>query len=177
MERLEGKKTIKIRLLGGKFAQVPVETIVGYCHFADHKGYITEEMLSQRKCIEKNCGFLERDYTYPFWKSYWTNNGAAEKLSKEQKKKQKKIEKINREEDAKQIKEEAIMWAERLQYPIKITSVIANDSTHMTVYYVSSLKYNDSHLYLGLVTKLHKKFIYRIRIEKTRRSDGRYMLL
>ena len=41
--------------------------ILGYCHFNQHKGYITPEILKEHNCIEKGCRYFNK-YDTPKWK-------------------------------------------------------------------------------------------------------------
>ena len=40
---------------------------VGYCHLQSHKGLVSKNMLDNRKCVAKQCPYLERFESHQYW--------------------------------------------------------------------------------------------------------------
>lgn len=40
---------------------------VGYCHNKEHPGYVSKNIMDNRKCTAKNCGFFERYISCSIW--------------------------------------------------------------------------------------------------------------
>ena len=40
---------------------------VGYCHNAEHPGYVSKGLMDCKGCVEKNCYYFERYGTHPMW--------------------------------------------------------------------------------------------------------------
>lgn len=43
---------------------------IGFCSFGHHLGYLTEDELNNRNCINKCCNYLIRNTKHEFWKKY-----------------------------------------------------------------------------------------------------------
>ena len=43
------------------------EKPLGFCHYAEHKGYISSDLLKKHKCLEKGCHFLSKYEDSPFF--------------------------------------------------------------------------------------------------------------
>ena len=59
-------------------AKISIDRCCGYCH--RHGCYITAQMMHQKKCLPKQCRFLEK-LEHPYWKQRETA-----KLKKKEKK-------------------------------------------------------------------------------------------
>lgn len=44
----------------------PVKNPVAFCHYAKHKGYLSEKMIKIHGCLQKNCSRM-RKLDCPFW--------------------------------------------------------------------------------------------------------------
>ena len=54
----------------GKFLgnQPKQSKAIGFCHSAQHQGYMSEKMLKAHGCLGKNCPYLEKYEDMQFWK-------------------------------------------------------------------------------------------------------------
>lgn len=54
---------------------------VGFCHFKEHKGYITKDLLKQHDCLNKGCHYFQVFEDTEYWRSY-CNGRKRKKLRK-----------------------------------------------------------------------------------------------
>ncbi len=57
------------------------ENTVAYCHHKKHTGCLSVKMMQNHKCLAKQCPYLEKKESHPFWKARAMKK-AAKKLSK-----------------------------------------------------------------------------------------------
>lgn len=43
------------------------EKPLGFCHYAEHKGYVSSDLLKSHKCLEKGCPLLSKYEDSPFF--------------------------------------------------------------------------------------------------------------
>ena len=90
------------RIVNGGVDWVALSTIVGYCHYKEHRGFITQNVLKEKNCDTKCCGYFERYNDCPYWA-----HKARKKELKTIRKKTRQSEKKAKEELSEAIKTEA----------------------------------------------------------------------
>lgn len=56
------------------------QTPVGYCTYSKHRGFLTKNMMNEKKCLSKCCPSLVKNTEHPFWSR--RNRIKAEKIAR-----------------------------------------------------------------------------------------------
>ncbi len=178
----QGKKALEkeieyqnVKLLGGRYATVPVQSIVGFCHYAEHKGCVTIEILREHDCINKNCSMFEKFEDYPYWKKQLSIQKSKETRKNNIRKKKEKI--AAKEAKIAEMKEVARGWVAQLRYPIKITNIIEDKPDSYKIYFVSDSAVNDAYAYNDIAAKLHLEFRLKFKMIRVKKPNGGYVKL
>ena len=43
------------------------DNAIAFCHYYEHRGYLSESLLKQHCCIAKNCRYLQKYENKPYW--------------------------------------------------------------------------------------------------------------
>ena len=63
---------------------------IGYCWYYMHRGYLNTKLMREHECLEKECKYLQKYETHPYW----------EEVEREKEKKRlRKIEKKKRKQE------------------------------------------------------------------------------
>lgn len=151
------------KIVNGGVDWVALKTIVGYCHFKEHSGFITKNVIKEKDCYNKGCGYFERYNDCPYW---------VEKERKKEIKARRKMaqqaEKKAKEELSLSIKTEACRLIEICGYPIKVVGVTELNKNEWVVRYLSNSSINDEIFYYDIALKLsyHFKLKFKLRKQK-----------
>ena len=143
------KKTdeyIETKLLTGEYALVSKKSIIGYCHFSEHKGSMTKSLLKTHDCVAKGCHYFEKYIDNPYW-------AAMEQMQATKQKKKETARRIKKEEEdrLKELIDTAQNIANDLEYDLKVITVkkIPRKKNYI-LFYISKESQNDWYLYLEL---------------------------
>ena len=172
MEYIDKNGKINVRLVNGENANVQKESIVGYCHYELHKGYLTSDLLEEHHSFYKHSTFLQR-----YKASYWKKQQSKEKSKRLRriKKKQDSFENKITNERLEKLKVSAQNIADFYYFPIAITGVSVISGYYYSIHYISDVSENDWQKYRLLIIELKK--IYKglgFSIRHVKRLDGRY---
>ena len=174
-----GVKWRSVPLVNCQRKTVSIRSIVGYCHYSLHKGYLTDTLMDAHDCLGKNCAFFERFDDYPYW-------------VREANRKKEKVKRLERcqDEQARQAEQKAKNEqrfeflriraqeiADANSFPIIITRVAPAASGKRNEYainYVSDAQYNDYYPYFDLVVQLSRQVGGRYVLRHLKLPDGRY---
>lgn len=149
------------KIVNGGVDWVALSTIVGYCHFKEHSGFITKNVLKEKDCYNKGCSYFERYDECPYW---------AEKARKKEIKTRRKMvqqaEKRAKEELSLSINTEACRLIEIFAYPIKVVGVTVLNKNDWVVRYLSNSATNDEIFYYDIALKLSYQFKVKIMLRK-----------
>ena len=173
----------KVPLMDGTHRKVDTHSIVGKCHCAAHKGYLTVILLHRHECVEKGCFHLEKFEGYP----YWARREAREATLRGQKarKKRRKLElaaqKQKEERRLSALRATVQKIADELYMPILITRVApavqAEAGKQYIVNYVSDGAYNDWNAYFSLAYEMGRRFGGKYLLKHHKGPDGRYLTI
>lgn len=153
------------RHIFGSYTYVSKGRIVGFCHYKEHRGYITLPMLKERGCITKQCRYFEKNEEHP----YWSSPKPADK------RKTRKQMKAKIEEQERKLVEEAQECADFLGYNIKITSVRRDtENNTFLIYYISDLPENDYYRYINLARSFGGSKHVKTLLRHVKDIDGNY---
>lgn len=143
-------KKISVYLSGGlDWNSVKPSSIVGYCFFSGHKGYLTKKILKDHECLQKGCKYFLKFPDYPFW----VKRAQIKKARCEER------ELRNANNDlANEIKLLAQLIADERRYSIIITGVTQKDDNHYIINYVSNRARNDYYLFFSVLAEISKVF-------------------
>lgn len=136
-EEWDGNEVITTFLLGSERIAIKRKKLVGCCHNRLHPGKMTEKLMKEHGCLQKDCWFFEK---YPE-ANYWINQ--------EQKKEEKKAAKTQKrlKMEQKQVmqtrKELFQFYAEQTGSPMKILRVEEQGKNTYTLFYVSEYPFRD----------------------------------
>ena len=149
------------KIVNGGVDWVALSTIVGYCHFKEHCGFITKKVIKEKDCNNKGCSYFERYNDCPYWAEK-----ARKKEIKTRRKMAQQVEKKAKEELSLSIKTEACRLIEICGYPIKVVSVTELNKNEWVVRYLSDSATNDELFYYDIALKLRYQFKVKIILSK-----------
>lgn len=160
-----------VKLVNGAHCSIKSSNLIGVCHSMRHKGYISKALAFEHKCLQKECGKLEKFSTYPFW----TEKALAEKQKKNAKEKKKEKNKAQKEAIADMVAQ-ARAYSEDCGFPIIVTNIIEERSKNESyiVNYVSDNKYDDSKKYRSISKHLSQCFEKNFIMKKVKHPNGGY---
>lgn len=143
-------KNVSVFLSGGLDRDsVKTSSIVGYCFFSGHKGYLTKRIMKEHECLQKGCKYFLKFSDYPFW----VERARIKKARSEER------ELRNANNDiANEIKLMAQRVADKRKYSIIITGVNRKDDNHYIINYVSDRARNDYYLFFSVLAEISKVF-------------------
>jgi len=115
-------------------------SVVGFCAFYQHLGFLDERLLAQHQCLEKKCQNLERNYNSRYWE-HQANRKLDRMAAKREKKAREQLELGNIAYQDK-VREVMQRWADDVGYEIQIVRVSCTEKGHK-VFYVSDTDYDD----------------------------------
>jgi hypothetical protein len=170
-----GRRNVTVACGGPAF--INICNVAGYCHCAQHRGFVTQSVLEGHDCINKGCNYFEKLDESPFWKiKQLHEQNLANIKAKEAKRKQRLAE-----EQAKryalidEYKQYALMLIARYNYPITIVSLKEKDEIgrEVVIYFVSESKKNDTYTYRDIAVELRWKYPkVKFMIRRIIKSDG-----
>lgn len=151
------------KIVNGGVDWVALTTIVGYCHFKEHSGFITKNVIKEKDCYNKGCGYFERYNDCLYWVEK-----ERKKAKKARWKMERQAEKKAKEELSLSIKTEACRLIEICGYPIKVVGFTELNRNEWVVRYVSDSSINDEIFYYDIALKLsyHFKLKFMLRKQK-----------
>ena len=166
----------RVHLIGGEYATVDTNSIVGYCHNKEHKGFLTITIMNEHDCINKQCNYFEKFEDYPFWQRYHRREHQAQaqkskkKLLKEIAKR--KLDKYEKQEDF--YKSYAYNVANKLGINnFEIVGVHPTDDGY-TIFYISDKSANDWFEFRGIAFGMNKAFKKTFTLKHAKNKDGKY---
>lgn len=60
---------IEAKIVGGECLFMRKDNLVGFCHFPEHKGYITKNVLKNKECAKKECFYFQKFNDNPYWEA------------------------------------------------------------------------------------------------------------
>ncbi len=168
----EGRFYQKVRVACGGEALVRTDAILGYCHCAEHRGFVTKNVFDGHDCLKKGCFYFEKFENCPCWERAEARKKQAER--ERALRKERKREEREREIFRAAVKARAQEWCDLLGYPIVISSVLERAAGEFTVFFVSDAFGNDAWLYMDLGYKLQCEFGGAFLMRRTRRPGGGY---
>lgn len=165
-----------VHLVQNGYALVSTNSIVGYCHYPLHRGYLTIALMHSKACDAKNCPYFKRFKTY----SYWVRVAEQESQKIKSKGKRKNAQKTHQqqqlaqEKQLRRIQREAQKIADKHNFPIIITRVLLVRKNHHIVNYVSDSQRNDFHPFLEIKNQLSMRYGGRFELRHLRLPDGQY---
>lgn len=169
-----GIKTERLHLISGESININISTIVGFCYYAGHQGYITVRLMKEHKCVEKNCALLKVFENMPYWREQ--RKQSEEKLRRKKLAQQQKYKKRKEEELLNNYKNEAQKIADEYGFKIKITSVIKKYERLFIIFFISENKWNDWYEYRDVYIKMEYLFDNRFIIKHIKAIDGSYVV-
>lgn len=150
-------------LLGKFHPRVRSSIICGFCHSKLHPGYVSDKLIEEHNCIQKNCKYFEK---FPDW-PYWTNK---KKMSN--KKKIKKYVKKLEENYLESLKDLAQETIDTLNLPIIVTSVRENkNKTALNIFYVSD-NLDNTMQYMSFIQEFSNLIGKEVTLTHARCPDG-----
>ncbi|MBQ8133502.1 MAG: hypothetical protein IJ192_03705 [Clostridia bacterium] len=169
-ERKDLPECVEVKLVGGEYFFTLQKNIVGYCHFSEHKGYITKNILKNRKCAKKGCYYFEKYADNP----YWLAIQRIEAAEKRQKEAAKQIKKKN-EDKQEQLIETVQKIADDFGYHMKVLRVSKNPcKKEYIVFYISDNSYDDWYKFINIARKFGAVIGCRIELRHAKDANGHY---
>lgn len=160
-------------LASGKAEIVNKKNLIGFCHYAEHKGYITRAVLKTHDCDSKKCHYLERFEDHPFW--------VERKRQKDRRKNNKLMAKNTakkREKKEEAYKAIAIQLAKKLHYRMEIVSVRKDGSEdRYIVFYISPHSFDDRSYFSGIEAGLERSIHRPVELRHIKEADGSYAVM
>ena len=143
---------VEVYIVGGGISLVKSKNIVGYCHCALHRGYMTSNTVKTRDCLEKGCHYLEKYEDSGYWKALRDREEdekrRKEQLEREKLAEQKRAAKLQKKLDSmKTIAEQLI--GDTSHYEVHITKIEKLSNYNYKIFYVT----DDSGYYHNGFTK------------------------
>lgn len=146
MSQKDDVEYINAKLITGEVAYLPKITVVGYCHFPEHKGNLTRSALKKHECLKKKCHYFERNKENKYCEII--------EAMKEEKKASKRTKK-EQEQQLEDWKQKAQEIADKLGFDIKVTIIKKTDQKRRYIlFYMSHEAKNDWFQYYDLAIKL-----------------------
>lgn len=167
----DGKKEyIETKLITGDRLYISKKSVVGYCHFSEHKGSITKTLLKKHECVAKGCHYFEKYKDNPYWKGF-EQVQAAKHIRRETARRIKKEEEKQRKEWI----DTAQKIADDLEYELKVITIkkIPHKNNYI-LFYLSKVSKNDWYLYFELAKAFGAKLGGRVELRHIVDVDGYY---
>ncbi len=159
----------KLKLISGEYLLVKTDSVVGYCHCSEHRGYITKKYLKTHDCVRKGCHYFEKRDN-----PYWTN--IEQKKAAEQRKKE-NARRLKDEEEAKRLRwiDTAQKTADAMRYGLIVTNVkkIPRKKRYV-LFYVSYYPKDDWYRFIDLARCFGEELGGRVELRHAKNADGSY---
>ncbi len=171
-----GRKLRTVKLITGEYKTVDINSIVGFCHYELHKGFLTVNLFKEHKCDEKECFLLEKFNDYP----YWQRKAIADKIKaiNKEKRKRKKINEARHIEKKnaflERLKNDAQKLADSWEFPVLITRVAETAKKEYTIFYVSNYDNNDWYEYRNIAFVLNWRYQSKFTLKHIKLTNGHY---
>ena len=169
---------VKAKLVSGDDVEISVSELVGHCHFEGHPGEITRSLLSAHHCLEKQCVFLERYGSNP----YWSDRAIAEARKLKSKGAKKEIRRKKKQAAAKEqqmldaLASDIQKTADRLPCALTVVRVTREWPSVFKLYYVSDNRFWDATAFPELTAALQAAYPgRRFLMRHIRAVDGHYV--
>lgn len=170
----------EVTLVSGNHCYVKDSSLVGFCEFGAHPGFVTENLLDHKQCDEKNCIFFKKFAENDFWKRREYNK-QKQIAAEEARIAEAENRKIKAERTA--AKCEAMLdYAKRYVdafdldriYVVRVApSVTYDHHTYIINYVVRQSCRVDHSYFVGLCTAMGKRFHYRFHVRVVRDTEGK----
>ncbi len=172
-EKKEKSDYIEARIIGGEYRYTCKDILIGYCHFPEHKGHITKNVLKKKECVKKECFYFQKFEDNPYWEAV-AQREASQKNKRDAQKQKKKKDEEKQEKLVKQVQR----MADGLGYSIKVYRVkkltVENE---YAIYYTSDKGYNDYYDYFELAIKFGRIVKCKVRLKHIKDIDGNYAVM
>ena len=169
---------VQAKSVSGADVEISVSELVGYCHFEGHPGEITRNLLSAHRCLEKQCVFLERYGSNP----YWSDRAVAEARMLKSKGAKKELRRKKKQADA---QEQQVLdaltcdiqkIADGLPCALTVVRVKREWPSVFKLYYVSDNRFWDATAFPELLAALQAAYPgRRFLLWHIRDVDGHYV--
>lgn len=164
---------MEIKTITGEHICCLKSNVMGYCHFFKHRGYITRSILKNHECVKKQCSFLQKNTSNP----YWT---AVERIQAAEKRKKETAKRLKREEEERQreLVARAQGIADELGYRLRVIRVTKTPGKkHFVLFYISENPWRDWAEFFELAREFGKTVGGRVELRHIKDIDGRYATL
>lgn len=161
---------IETKLITGDRLYISKKSVVGYCHFSEHKGSITKPLLKKHECVSKECHYFEKYKDNPYWKG-------VEQAQAAKQKRRETARRIKKEEEQ-QLREwidTAQKIADDLEFELKVITIKkVPHKKYYILFYLSKLSKNDWYLYFELAKAFGAKLGGRVELRHIIDINGYY---
>lgn len=171
-----------VKLIYGGCPIINKKKIAGRCSGLIHPGYLTDTLMKEHKCIERNCRHFVKLEEFPYWINRQTEkeNKLIAKEHRRRINENRRAQELEEQADLDNIKRCAVNISDNMEMPIIITRVMKLKSGDVrkrkyVVNYVSPDRYNDQHDYTELATTLHQLFLSSFILRHVTYPDGEYV--
>lgn len=174
---------VLVTLLGLEKRTVLQDEIIGCCHYEQHPGKITVDLIKRHHCLKKRCNFFEKYEV----SSLWIENERKMAQKELHKSYRAYVKKAKAERKAKEateadaldaLKTEFQRFMDALHYTVRIIRLEMQAKNVYRVFYVSDKPVLDSLYYpnfLAIVEVNHPK--YQLTMQHIRDIDGHYVTI
>ena len=162
---------IEAKIVGGECLFMRKDNLVGFCHFPEHKGYITKNVLKNKECAKKECFYFQKFNDNPYWEAL-----ELQKIAEKNKKEAAKQKKRKDEKTQERLVEQAQEIADGLGYTMKIYRVSKLEKNEYAVFYTSNKGYNDYYDFFELAVKFGKLLKSKVRLKHIKDLEGNYVV-
>ncbi len=163
---------IEVKIVGGEYLYIRKENLIGFCHFPDHKGYITKNVIKNKECVKKECFYFQKFDDNPYWAAL-----ELQKIADKNKKEAAKQKKKKDQEKQEKLVEQAQKIADDLEYTMKIYRVSKLDNDEYAVFYTSNKGHNDYYDFFELAIRFGKKMKCKIKLKHIKDMNGNYVVM
>lgn len=154
-----------VSLIDGKEIFNASPHILGYCHYKQHRGYVTKHLMDNHECLRKGCPLLEKFEE----RDYWVKKAEIKNLKRIEK--QKKQEEQNKLEEYKSVAEK---YVRNKGYNLKVIKVAKNANGGFLIYFVTELNKNEEVKYYDIAKHLKDTYHESFWMRKISKSNGEY---
>ena len=137
---------IEVKLLTGDTETVSNKNVIGYCHFSEHKGYVTRNLLKSHKCDTKSCHYLEKYEDNSYW-------AAIDQIKVAECRKKETARRLRQEKE--KLQKEWVATAQNIAndygYKVKVIEIrkVPKKKKYI-LFYISKISDNDCYRYVNL---------------------------
>ena len=163
-----------VRLLDGNYlAARNLKSMIGYCHYPHHRGFISRNLMESHRCIQKNCPYMEVNESAGYWEA--VRGREVGQMRKRKNRAEQKRKNRSEAQKLENLRERFQMYADEYGYPLSVIRVARSDSA-LTVFYVSDNSYDDWSSYPLLLERVRKDVPLRnVKFTHIKDAKGRYV--